>query len=237
MVSYPGHGSSVEVAFDGLLIDMDGTIIDSTSAVVKNWMVIAEELGIESGAILKSSHGRRTIDVLEEIAPDKAELEYVKRIESRLPRLFGHEVVEIPGVRNVLSSLIESCAPWAIVTSGTIPLVTGWLNVMNLPKPVHLITAESVECGKPDPACYVLAREYLCLQGPSHDILVLEDSPAGIQAGKLAGCKVLGLVTSHTVEEISQAEPDWIVKDLENIKVKGQVGGKVTIEISNILQV
>lgn len=66
---------------------------------------------------------------------------------------------------------------------------------------------------------------------------MVEDSPAGIRAGKLAGCKVPGLVTSHTLEQLAQAEPDWIVKDLESIKLKEQTGGKMMIEISNILYV
>ncbi|KAM6509454.1 DL-glycerol-3-phosphatase [Fusarium falciforme] len=237
MPGHPGCGTSVKVMFDGLLIDMDGTIVDSTSAVIKNWKVIAEEIGVKADVILRSSHGRRTMDVFEEIAPDKADWEHIKSIEGRLPRLFSHEVVEIQGARSVLSSLVENGASWAIVTSGTVPLVTGWLSVLNLPQPVHLITAESVERGKPDPPCYLLGREHLCLREPFHRVLVVEDSPARIRAGKLAGCKVLGLVTSHTLEQIAQAEPDWIVKDLESIKLKEQTGGKVMIEISNVLYV
>lgn len=30
-------GSPIKVSFDGFLFDMDGTIIDSTPAVVKHW--------------------------------------------------------------------------------------------------------------------------------------------------------------------------------------------------------
>lgn len=52
-------------------------------------------------------------------------------------------------------------------------------------------------------------------------VLVLEDSPAGIQAGKAAGCKVLGLVTSHTVEQVVAAGPDWVVRDLSGVRVVG----------------
>ncbi|KAK6212917.1 haloacid dehalogenase-like hydrolase [Colletotrichum tabaci] len=223
------------IAFDGFLFDMDGTIIDSTEAVVKHWHTVGNEIGVAPDVILETSHGRRSIDILKILAPEKANWEYTREMEGRLPRLYGKDAVEIPGARALLDALIEEKAPWAIVTSGTEPLVGGWLNVLQLPQPEHLVTAESVENGKPDPTCYLIGREKLGLQDPSKQILVLEDSPAGIRAGKAAGCKVLGLVTSHTVEQVMSAEPDWIVRDLDSVRVVESRDGVVTLEFSNAL--
>ncbi|RGP62856.1 glycerol 3-phosphatase 1 [Fusarium longipes] len=227
-----------EVTFDGFLFDMDGTIIDSTDAVVKHWETIGNEIGVAPEVILETSHGRRSIDILKILAPEKANWDYVRDMEGRLPKYHGHEAVEIPGARSMLEALIARSSPWAIVTSGTVPLVTGWLRVRDLPTPPsdYLVTAESVENGKPDPACYRLGRERLGLQAEDAQILVLEDSPAGIRAGKAAGCKVLGLVTSHTVEQVVAAEPDWVVRDLSSVEVLHNKGGKVTIKISNALR-
>jgi glycerol 3-phosphatase-1 len=109
--------------------------------------------------------------------------------------------------------------------------------VLVLPTPEHMITAESVANGKPDPACYTLGRERLNLQGAGSQVLVLEDSPAGIRSGKAAGCKVLGLVTSHTAEQVAAAEPDWIVRDLDSVRLVSTDGGKVTLEFRNGLVV
>lgn len=157
-------------------------------------------------------------------------------MEGLLPKLYGSDAIEIPGARSMLDALISKSSPWAIVTSGSVPLVGGWLEALKLPKPEHLVTAESVQNGKPDPACYVLGRERLGLEDASKEILVLEDSPAGIKSGKASGCKVLGLVTSHTVEQIIAADPDWIVQDLDSVRVLRHEGGKTTIEISNGLR-
>lgn len=145
--------------------------------------------------------------------------------------------MEIPGARTLLDSVIAQGVPWAIVTSGTTPLVTGWLSVLKLPIPETLVVAEDVENGKPDPRCYMMGMEKLGLNGAGADVLVLEDSPAGISAGKAAGCKVLAVVTSHTVEQLLAAEPDWIVRDLRSLRIvrradTGGVNGFV-IEISN----
>ncbi|KAH7252160.1 HAD-like domain-containing protein [Fusarium tricinctum] len=227
-----------ELTFDGFLFDMDGTIIDSTEAVVKHWQTIGNEIGVAPEVILETSHGRRSIDILKILAPEKANWDYVRDMEGRLPKYHGHEAVEIPGARSMLEALIARSSPWAIVTSGTVPLVTGWLHARDLPTPPsdRLVTAESVQNGKPDPACYRLGRERLGLEAEGAQILVLEDSPAGIRAGKAAGCKVLGLVTSHTVEQVVTAEPDWVVRDLSSVKVLRSEGGKVTIELSNALR-
>ncbi|KAI1753897.1 HAD-like protein [Xylaria castorea] len=223
------------VAFHGLLFDMDGTIIDSTAAVVKHWHTIGKEIGVDPEVILQTSHGRRSIDMLKLLAPEKATLEYVRHMESTLPKKYGNEAVEIPGARTLLEQLISAKAPWAIVTSGTEPLVHGWLEVLKLPHPEHLVTAESVENGKPDPACYKLGWSRLGLPADA-EVLVLEDSPAGIKAGKDAGCKVLGLVTSHTMEQVVAAEPDWVVRDLSSVKMLScGEDGRVTLQFSDAL--
>lgn len=157
-------------------------------------------------------------------------------MEGRLPVEHGEDAVEIPGARRLLDQLMALAAPWTIVTSGTMPLVGGWLKVLKFAIPEHLVTAESVQNGKPDPACYIMGREKLGLQDPSKEILVLEDSPAGIKSGKAAGCKVVGLVTSHTFEQVVAAEPDWVVKDLDSLKAIKMEGGRVIIEISDDLK-
>ena len=221
------------VAFDGFLFDMDGTIIDSTNAIVKHWSTVGEEIGVDPKLILETSHGRRSIDILKFYAPEKANYEYVSGMEAAIPKLYGDDAEEIPGARALLDSVRAAGSPWAIVTSGTHGLVGGWLQVLGLPKPEHLITSESVDNGKPDPTCYLMGLDRLGLRAKAANVLVLEDSPAGIRAGKAAGCKVLGLVTSHTVEQVTTAGPDWVVRDLKSVRLVQSEEGRVTLEISN----
>lgn len=142
---------------------------------------------------------------------------------------------------NMKDSVTAAKAPWAIVTSATRPLVTGWFDVLKLPPPANLITAEDVPNGKPDPACYKLGLKALRLLGEDgnisakHDVLVLEDSPAGIRAGKAAGCKVVAVVTSHTAQQVVDAGADWIVKDLTSLQLLNNDNGSVEISIKDAL--
>lgn len=155
--------------------------------------------------------------------------------EGAIPKKWGHDAVEIPGSRSILESLEHASAPWAIVTSGTQPLVTGWLEVMGLAHPKHLVSAEQVAKGKPDPACYKLGAERLGVK--SNDVLVLEDAPAGVRAGKAAGYKVVALATTHTVQQLQEAGADWIVYDMRSVTMKDfdQKTGKVVISIKDAL--
>lgn len=46
-------------------------------------------------------------------------------MEGMLPKKYGDDAVEIPGARALLQDLIDRKKPWAIVTSGSMPLVSG----------------------------------------------------------------------------------------------------------------
>jgi glycerol-1-phosphatase len=246
-------------AFAALLFDMDGTIIDSTAAIEKYWLMLGKEIGVPGETILKTSHGRRTVDTLAIFCPEKANWDFACAEEAKVPKLYGQDAVEIPGSRLLLEKLEAAGAPWAIVTSGTRGLVTGWIQVMKLAHPKYLVTAEEVEKGKPDPACYRLGARRLGFDDESSSanvhgsngttqngtlkkvdpsqILVLEDAPAGVKAGKAAGYKVVALATTHTVEQLREAGADWIVRDMRSVNFTGfnPNPGEVKVEIKDAL--
>lgn len=160
----------------------------------------------------------------------------MKKIEEAIPVNHGHLVKTIPGAVEFLTALASTSARVGLVTSSTLPLVKGWQKYLDLPlpEPELSVTAESVQNGKPDPACYNLGREKLGLNDETLNVVVLEDSPAGIKAGKGANCKVIGLLTSHTYEQIVAAGPDWIVHDLRGLKITQRPGTQVFIEMTTI---
>lgn len=154
-------------------------------------------------------------------------------IEGLIPKEYGSYAGEIPGARQFLNSLTEASAPWAIVTSCTRTLMCGWLDLMSLSHPPVSVAAEDVSAGKPDPACYKLGRERIGL-AQGHEVVVFEDAPAGVRAGKAAGCMVLGLATTHDRERLKDAGADWVVKDLRSVELVGKSGDGWEIKIEGI---
>jgi glycerol-1-phosphatase len=160
----------------------------------------------------------------------------VSHVEGQIPKEYGADAVEIPGARALLDAFSAAKIPWGIVTSGTRALMDGWLGRMELARAQHSVVAEDVDAGKPDPACYLLGKQRLGL-GESDPVLVIEDAPAGIKAGRAAGCKVLGLATTHSLEQVRGAGADWVVQDLRSIRlVRSDEGmGLIELEISRTL--
>lgn len=207
-------------------------------------------IGVDPEIILATSHGRRSIDTFKIFDPSKAnwdckhsredsviqtkQVSDINHQEGLIPKEFGKDAVEIPGARILLSSLEAANAPWAVVTSATRVLLDGWIDVLKLAHPRCLVVAEDVQNGKPDPACYLLGRQKLGLAESAH-MIVLEDAPSGVRAGKAAGFKVVGLSTTHTVGQLQEAGADWIVQDLRSVTLQRFENGMVEIQITNAL--
>ncbi len=76
-----------------------------------------------------------------------------------------------------------------------------------------IVAAEDVTEGKPDPEGYRLALDMLNSEPPlparllhPHEVLAIEDSPAGLSAATDAGLRTLGVAQTYPAEELILAE-------------------------------
>jgi sugar-phosphatase len=97
--------------------------------------------------------------------------------------------------------------------------------------PDRIISGDQVKRGKPDPEPYRRGAELL--HARPEDCLVVEDAPSGVRAGVAAGCRVLGVLGTHTAEELCDAGASWIVQSLMKVKAEDR-DGRVTISIETI---
>ena len=104
----------------------------------------------------------------------------------------------LPGAVRLLDALPKRS--WAVATSGVRPIATARLRRAGLPVPPVLVCAEDVTRGKPSPDAYLLAARELGVSPP--DCLVVEEAPAGVQAARAAGMTVVGLTTTHRVDQL-----------------------------------
>jgi sugar-phosphatase len=192
----------------GVLFDLDGVLVDSTPAVARVWAGWAREHGFDPDEVTRNAHGKPSIATIRELLPDadhEAENREVERRE--IEDVDG--VVPLPGAMELLRAL--PLDKWAIVTSCTRALAGVRIRAAGLPKPKHLVTANDVLRGKPDPEPYLKGAQVLGVA--AKDCLVFEDAPAGIRAGKAAGARVLALRTTASDAELHEAGADWIVDD------------------------
>lgn len=196
----------------GLLFDMDGVLISSIGSVRRSWRKWAKMYGVPDADNYEVPHGMRAIEIVRSLRPDidaQAGLDAIEDIEVE----DIDDLVILPGVKKLLESLPKD--RWAIVTSATKRLTVRRLEVAGLPLPERLITADMVEKGKPDPEPYM--RGAALLGFSNAECIVVEDAPSGVGAGKAAGSRVLGVLGTHTQEELDKA--DWVVDSLDGLQV------------------
>jgi mannitol-1-/sugar-/sorbitol-6-phosphatase len=208
----------VRVETKGILFDMDGVLISSIGSVVRCWRRWAEHYDVPNAEIYEVPHGMRAIEIVKELRPDIDPQEGLRVIEDmEMEDVSGLTV--LPGVRTLLASL--PLDRWAIVTSATHRLLIRRLEVAGLPIPQRIISADMVERGKPDPEPYRRGAELLGL--PPAECLVVEDAPSGVGAGIAAGCRVLGVLGTHSAEDLKATT--WIVPSLEAVTIAAHDDG------------
>ncbi|KAL5527367.1 hypothetical protein ACEPAG_6158 [Sanghuangporus baumii] len=230
---------AVTETFDGILFDMDGTLVDSTQGVIGAWHSFKDTYPhIHVEDILNTAHGVRTVDNLKLHCgitdPDELESEAVRfeqEIVNHSAKNGRQGIVQLPGVRdlcNHLFTLPEGSRRWAICTSATRAYATQALKIAGVPHPPNFIAAEDVKTGKPAPDPYLEGAKLLGVN-PKR-CLVVEDAPAGIASGLAAGCKTLAVVTSHTADAMREAGTTYLVQNLGSVSMKLTPGGvKVTM--------
>ena len=202
----------------GLLFDMDGVLISSIGSVRRCWREWCRVYGVPGWESYEIPHGTRAIEIVRQLRPDIDAAEGLRVIED-LELEDTADLQVLPGAAELLRSLPPE--RWAIVTSATRRLMLGRLRVAGLPVPDRIIAGEDVAHGKPAPEPY-LAGAALLGVAPA-ECVVVEDAPAGIASGLAAGCRVLGVLGTHTATEISAAT--WIVRSLTAVQAEQAEGG------------
>jgi mannitol-1-/sugar-/sorbitol-6-phosphatase len=205
----------MEIRCRALLFDMDGVLVDSTPAVARVWAAWAGKFGFVAEEVVRRAHGRPSITTIRELLPDgdhEAENDEIERAE--IVDVEG--VVALPGTTELLTALPAN--RYAVVTSATHPLALVRIRAAGFAIPEFLVTASDIKHGKPDPEPYLMGA--LKLGIAPRDCLVIEDAPAGVQSGKAAGARVIGLRTTTDDAALMAAGADWMIDDCSGLMLR-----------------
>lgn len=194
----------------GLLFDLDGTLVDSIASVEAAWRLWSESEGIHLDAI-PSSHGRTAYELLAPLVPPDRLAAAVAAL-SRLEQNSPVPVLALQGTKNLLQKLPNEC--WAVVTSARRDVAQARLRSAGLTPPKHMVTAEDVQHGKPDPEAFV--RGVTLVAQRNHPCAAFEDSVAGLRSARAAGCYVIA-VTGTTPYDILRAHADTVINSLNDV--------------------
>ncbi|MGV9450998.1 HAD family hydrolase [Streptomyces sp. NPDC003635] len=209
-----------------LLLDMDGTLVNSDAVVERIWRRWADRHGLDGDEVMKVVHGRQGYASMALLLPGRPmaqnHAENARMLAEETADMDG--VVPIAGASAFLSALRGGGVAHALVTSADVALSTARMAAAGLALPDVRVTAECVGASKPDPEGFLKGAAELGVD-PA-ECVVFEDSGAGIQAGRAAGMRVVGVGPRAGFHG-----PDVVVRDLEQVRVESVGGGGVRLRI------
>jgi beta-phosphoglucomutase len=217
---------------EAVIFDFDGVIVDTEPLHYDAFRKVLEPLGI-------SFNWQEYVDIYMGF-DDRDAFRKAFRIhgrpldERRLSRLVDAKslvfqdvirggVNPYPGTIAMVESLYASGVPMAISSGALRSDIDPILSLLGIARCfLHVVAADDVRNGKPDPECYVLAYRRLSNSRPSllsdpKKCLAVEDTPAGVEAAKRAGLSVLAVTNSYAAEKLAGA--DIITDSLANVRL------------------
>ncbi|MEM7550291.1 MAG: HAD family phosphatase [Bacteroidota bacterium] len=207
-----------------LLFDMDGVIVDNHKYHFKAWQVFAEKYGFElTEAFYKQQmNGRRMKNCLELVfnrsMTDEEVVSYDHEKEEIYRELYRPELKAHEGLIELLKDAREEGFKLAVATSAPTENVIFTIDGLGIRHFFDsIVDSTQVTQGKPHPEVYLKSAENVETE-PSRCI-VFEDALRGVEAGKNAGCKVVGVATTHNRSEI--VGTDLVIDTFKDLNVDG----------------
>lgn len=197
--------------FKAAIFDMDGTMINNMAYHKKAWQAFLEKHGITltEEEFHNKISGKKNNQIFElvfgrTLSKDE-ELQYTEEKESLYRELFMPDIAEIQGLTALINQLHAKGIKTAIATTAPAKNRDYALKELGLEGKFEVILGdEHVNRGKPHPEIYELTAQKLGVN--PKECLVFEDSPPGVASGKSAGMTVVGILSSHTTNELNDAD-------------------------------
>ena len=207
---------------EAVIFDMDGVLIDSYPMHKEALEIVAGEYGFkvnESDFVSvfgkTGFEGMRSLEYCKDWSDEKI-LEFCDKQDMGFRKIFKKKPILIEGSIEFANKLFSFGIPIAIGTSApreNVDLFLDSLNVSHLFK--NIISCDDVLKGKPDPEIFIRCADLTNKKPES--CLVFEDSLMGVQAGKAANAFVIALATTHTENELTNA--DYIISHFKDEKL------------------
>ena len=189
---------------DGLIFDLDGTLVDTVRARIDGWIEALSAEGIEATAEqvgpLIGMDGKRLAREVAAASGRELDEEAAERIDKAAGAAFDRRNVQpqaLPGVREVIGVMEELGIRWLIATSSRKAQVAASVGALRLVREPEIVDGSQVEHAKPAPDLLLLAAATLGL--PPDRCWAIGDSTWDVRAATAAGMAAVGVTAGSAV--------------------------------------
>ena len=209
----------------GLLLDLDGTLVDTVATRIEAWLSTFAEVGIpadrEHVARLIGADGKRLAHEVAGVAGREISGQRAEAIDRRAGGVYSRlnsDPQPLPGARQLLRALERSRLPWAIATSSRAEQVHASVAVLGLAGQPRIVDGSQVEHAKPAPDLLLAGAEILgvaalgcwCVGDSTWDMAAANAAPmtaVGVPSGAVSGEDLLA-AGADAVAELGAIESD-----------------------------
>jgi HAD superfamily hydrolase (TIGR01509 family) len=218
-MSRPGAGQ-----FEGVILDVDGTLVDSNRLHAQAWFDTFREAGLDGGTVadIQRLIGMGSDKLLPQAVGIEAGTRDGKRLSARradlFQRLYLPTVRAVPGATGLVETLRARGLRLAVASSAKPDELAALLEIAGVPwLRDDATSADEVEASKPDPDVVHAALRELDL--PAERVAFLGDTPYDVEAGLRAGVTVIA-VRSGGWDEVGLRGAAAVYRDAEDLRLR-----------------
>ncbi|MER8156957.1 HAD family phosphatase [Streptomyces sp. NPDC094472] len=190
-------------ALQAVLLDMDGTLVDTEGIWWDAEVAIFAELGHALAeeyrqVVVGGPMSRSAQFLIEATGAEIALAELTGLLNSRFTELIDGTVPMLPGARRLLTELAAQGIPTALVSASHRRVMDRVLRSLGPEHFTLTVAGDEVERTKPHPDPYLFAAAGLAAE-PGRCV-VIEDTDTGVRAAEAAGCRVVAVPSVVPIE-------------------------------------
>ncbi len=208
-----------------IIFDLDGTLVDSLPYHHESWRIFFKNNNLEENdftEILKEYKGGGTLELMTSVFGDMYTKEELKQMtddkEVIFRDIYKSKIYPIEGLKKFLDNLKESNILLSIGSNAIRKNVIMTIEELGITNYFgSIICGDEVSKGKPDPEMYIKTLSNLKVN--KDECVIFEDSIEGVEAGKNADIKVIGVTSSQSSEILKSAGAFKTINDYTRINV------------------
>lgn len=208
---------------EGVLFDVDGTLLDSVDIHAEAWRLTLQEFGFDIPfEKLRSQIGKGGDQLMPAVLPREVVEQRGKEIESRRGELFKARFMDrvrpFPCVREMFERLRSAGLKLALASSAKGDELEYYVELLSIKDLIHAgTTSDDAQRSKPHPDIFQAAMREIDCPDPSR-VFVVGDSPYDAEAALKAGCRVIGfLCGGFPAQSLMEAGAEALFRDPEDL--------------------